>query len=222
MWGQWIGTISGTNTGVITLNIDNRTPKSGVIMIADDVPELSANAKISLQNNSGEIFGTMYDFFTSGMYRPEITEKKLMDVALPHTGEIKGTLKGDIFSGTWKSDLGSNGDFILAHYEQPTLLPPTHPEINTWEDFKKWALQMKHSCEETIFRGHANANLSLVSTFHRKKRLDLTRFHNEDITNLATTIEDYTGEVFDLNTTDGYSALLNLARHHGFPAPLLD
>ena len=73
MWGQWRGSITGTNIGQLVLNIDEDKPGIGRIQVADNVAPFIASVRF--EEASTPMAGTLIDFgnrFETGTLLPKL------------------------------------------------------------------------------------------------------------------------------------------------------
>lgn len=220
MWGQWVGKISGTNTGRLILNIDRDRPFEGVLAIADDDPQkVSALAFVQLRVDGEKLEGALTQFYParSGLNTDQLREAA---DALPKHGSMSGKISNDKIEGSWQTDIHTKGDFKLVRYERDFFVQPT--QVLEWGDYVKWALETKRKWPNLIFRGHSSNQYNLRTSFHRLGRRDLVRYATNDVPVLARYVSPITKCVYDLRDPAQYGELLNLAQHHGFPTPLLD
>src|SRR5262249_830158 len=139
---------------------------------------------------------------------------------MPQKGDISAKLDGNKLTGTWKTDIQTEGTFTLMRTETFNSYPADY--TMTWREFREWVLDKTNENPSLIFRGHDNNQYSLVTSFHRTGRRNLLRYEQEDLQRLCRHIEATLGTSYDLGDRMDFSELLYLGQHHGFPTPLLD
>lgn len=94
-------------------------------------------------------------------------------------------------------------------------------QLNTWDEFKAWSLDLKKRDPSSIFRGVSHNHYNLRTSFHRTGRVDLERYRDSDFPAFNDVAETIGGLRFDSTSLDVGSSW-GFAQHHGFPTPLLD
>lgn len=212
MWGQWLGEVNGTNTGFITINIDEDRNDHGRLLFRDyGAPGLSASIALTTQ---GDLVSAELSNFVADP--TDVVEDRFI---IPHSGTLHGQFDGTKIVGKWSTDVGTSGEFTLEKYEFDDPTPANH--VWTWEEYKSNIDGVINAYKNVIFRGVSSNSYRLRTAFHRKGRRDLYRY-TEHIPELSRAIGAVTGRRYDLNNDRDYAALLYLAQHHGYPTPLLD
>jgi len=210
MWGQWLGKFSGTNKGEVILNLDKDLSTQGTVSIYDattNTPARWADIRFSDDYSSAKFVYLTQPSNIEGVI--QASDGKLVIFQLTDT----------FMSGTWETNIGTNGDFELTKPDETIFSTPDY--IFTWEDFGRW-LNTSNSNSDFIFRGQKNSQWKLKTTFHRTGRYDLWRYGKQDVPRLNHYLVSLLNKSFDLDDPLEHGALLNLAQHHGFPTPLLD
>ena len=98
MWGQWIGTIEGTNKGIVSLCIDRDSPFAGRIVVGDFSPDISSlHAKTTIKQNGDLITGEITDFISFSPQNFPAPQQFLPDTdSLPQKGKFTGKLEGNL------------------------------------------------------------------------------------------------------------------------------
>ncbi len=219
MWGQWIGQIEGTNTGLVSLSIDRDSPFAGRIVVGDTSPAISSfHAKTTVKQDGNQITAKLTDFTPITLQNFPSREHSLP--YLPKKGQFTGKLEGNLLRGDWKTDIKTEGKFILFNKEE--YPPEPHDLVMPWSEFNQWALDEKRKNNGLIFRGHSNSKYTLQTSFHRNGRRDLIRYSINDVPELARHISATIGRSFSTSNPEEHGELLYLAQHHGYPTPLLD
>lgn len=157
--GQWIGQISGTNTGFMTLNIDRDRSNYASILVDDPKQPFSAHGPITFTSTT--VKGKLNLFTPHGPPLPPLPP----GFRLPQEGEYSGTVAGDRVTGTWSTNIQTRGEFELIRREALQVRPPDH--VMRWQEFRNWALLEPQRKASLIFRGHDSSQHSLVTSFHR-------------------------------------------------------
>ena len=208
MTGQWIGTISGTNSGLAIFDVDGDRPSVALLQVADSVQSFSAQANIGTDGAS--VTGDLHSFFAGPL---------AAGVRLPTRGKFTGVINGDSLSGRWETDVATQGGFELERCDVPRSQPADHSM--TWSEFREWAFEQRQT-PSLLFRGQKDSTRPLTTTFHRTGRRSLSRYGLEDVPNLLRGVEAELDATFDLANPADFGRLVGLAQHHGYPTPLSD
>jgi hypothetical protein len=226
MKGQWIGTYSGSNAGLIIINIDERaTYFEGVAYLNESDKSLPSTAVSFKTGNKDNNFQLRTDWIspinpTTGVID---SPDKVMPffgegVVMPKYANITGVLTDDSLTLSWVTDIETHGSCTLPRSKaiQPSELKPT---ISDWDSFRMAISKMEG--RRFLFRGQ-NQTSRLRTSFHRAGRFNLNRFVAEDIQMLHKHLSARTKHVFNLDIPNENGAFFNLVQHHGYPTPLLD
>lgn len=209
-FGQWVGHISGSNSGYMTLNVDRDRSNRASVQVHDRQLPFSGEGIIAFTDTT--VNGKLTRFVPRVYPLPT-------GINLPQEVEFSGTVTDDQIIGSWSS-IQTNGEFNLARCEISKARPPEH--VMHWGEFRTWALLEPQKKESLIFRGHESALNPLVTSFHRTGRRNLLRYDLEDVPRLCRLMEATLNTTYHLPDPLDYGCLLNIAQHHGFPTPLLD
>jgi len=226
MNGQWMGSYSGSNNGILVVDLDdmgshfegyayayddNSSLPSTYVQIKTTGKKASANLKVvvfPIDPRTGEagIWENLVAIYPNATF--------------PKNADVKISLKKNILKVEWKTDIGTSGTAKLPRTKAHT---PTEYEplsnITTWEKFKTYVNKLEH--RRYVFRGQREAK-RLRTTFHRTGRADLYRFISSDIKVLHRHLSLRTSHIFNLKEPDENGSFFNLVQHHGYPTPLLD
>jgi len=227
MNGQWIGRYSGTNSGQLVVDLDDRgTHYEGTACAYDDdqlLPDTFVHVKTA---DKQPIFQGRLPLMPidprTGMPNDWASLQALFPqgVNVPKDAFISLNFQDDVLKVEWKTDIGTAGyaEIRRTKANAPTEYHPL-PDVRSWEDFKAFVTSLEH--RRFIFRGQERP-LRLRTGFHRSGRADLPRFLREDIRALHRHLSVRTSHVFNLDIPDENGAFFNLVQHHGYPTPLLD
>ena len=226
MNGQWIGEYSGTSNGGLLMNIDDR----GAYF--EGVAYLQAHGKgvpwtgvhFRTPNKDRQFSFVARDICaihpqTGGPCSwADIKDLYPAGATVSDHAEVTGRWDESLLEVSWNTDVGVSGSSRLprSRADQPselTALPMG------WGDFKQYIAGL--AGKRHLFRGQSEP-WRLRTSFHRTGRADLVRFTNEDILVLYRRLSARTRHLFNLANPDENGAFFNLARHHGYPMPLLD
>jgi hypothetical protein len=226
MNGQWLGSFSGSTTGSIIVNIDERQEHyQGTANLIEDDRTLP-DSLVSFQTASKE---PKFKFRTdvilaldpktgAGLSLEDLSQRLGRDQTFSQYADVSGTVDHESLSLSWVTDTGLEGKCMLprSKADQPSELMPLE---KNWAEFMEYVSNLKGS--RYLFRGQ-NEPWRLRTSFHRRGRADLGRFLSEDVPALYKHLSARTKHVFDLKNPDENGAFFNLIQHHGYPTPLLD
>jgi hypothetical protein len=228
MNGQWIGSYSGTNTGLVVADLDDvGTSYAGVVFAYDNnnigMPRTFAQVEIPKNRATFSLrVGLLHSERGSGLLlTPESLAQKFPGVQMPTHADTEWEVTPNQIVLKWRTDIGTNGVgwMIKSERQSPSLLIP-RSDLKTWEEFKKFVLALEP--DRFVFRGHERSTWRLRTAFHRTGRASLMKFTAQDVPALHRHLSGLTTHHFNLNDPLEYAAFLNLAQHHGYPTPILD
>jgi hypothetical protein len=228
MKGQWIGIYSGSNQGLILVNVDEYSSYfEGVAYVNDkdgNLPSLAAWFRTPDKNKDFK-FRTSFIAPVNPMTGITDTWENVRshyskDLAIPEYAEVIGTWSDSVLKMSWTTSIGTHGTCELPCSKAglASELVPL-PEVSNWASFKQYVSQLEG--RRHLFRGQ-NKPWRLRTSFHRSSRADLNRFLNEDVQVLHKHLSARTRHVFNLEIPNENGAFFNLVQHHGYPTPLLD
>ena len=227
MNGQWIGRYSGTNSGLLVIELDDvGLHYEGIACAYDDnqsLPGACAYIKTADKQNSFRASLQLLPI-DPGTGEPadwsSIVSLFQPGVFVPQHADVQLEVCGDILNVAWKTDIATSS---FAEIQRTKAGTPTEyqplSEVTCWDEFKTYVSSLEY--RRYIFRGQAEP-LRLRTGFHRTGRANLTRFLQDDIKTLHRHLSLRTSHVFNLSIPDENGAFLNLVQHHGYPTPLLD
>ena len=225
--GQWLGSYSGSSTGSVVVNIDDRvTYHEGVAYLLEKdratLPNVAAafsffpdanhfQCRTSWISPLHPVTGSTDSWDNLRSMYPDGTE-------MSTHADIEGRWDAEALTISWKTNVGAHGSCVLPRSEadQPSELVPREED---WAGYKKYTTTLEG--RRYLFRGQAE-RWRLRTSFHRAGRANLIRFVGEDIQSLHRQLSARTKHVFNLTSGDENGAFFNLVQHHGYPTPLLD
>lgn len=226
MDGQWLGTFSGTNSGTLIIDGDNRGDHvEGRIFVFDDAPGMPGFVAYFRTPNRDPVqtmnvaLEVLHPFTFDVVPRHQLPNA-FPDLTLPQQATATLTLQRRQLRIAWSTSIGTNGIALLPRSaaDKPSDYR-ADSKIRTWDKFKQFAVGLEPG--RFIFRGQPQP-FRLRTAFHRTKRKDLVRFINEDIPVLHRMLTPRMRHLFHLNDPLQNGAFWNLIQHHGYPTPLLD
>jgi hypothetical protein len=224
MKGQWLGTYSGSRSGVITLNMDegyeNYTGYAHLVDGADSVPITLAGLVSKDKNNPCELEAQIIqvDADTHNSLSPEFLASKFPGAIFPKTAKVKATISGRNIDLEWETDISTKGSATLTGGTCEDKSDYAPKELS-WAEFK--AHVGTFPARKFIFRGQEKP-WKLRTSFHRTGRADVLVFQQRDIPVLYRALSSRTKHLYNLNDGDQNGSFWHLAQHHGYPTPLLD
>lgn len=228
MKGQWIGNFSGTNEGLILVNVDERQSmfegmayvhdKNGALpglevwfntycKASDFTFRTSVISPINPHTGATDSWENLKRFFGQ-------------DVVIPESADVSGTWTETSLKMSWTTNIGTHVSCELPRSkagDASELVPLS--EVHDWTSFKNYVSRLEG--RRHLFRGQ-NKPWRLRTSFHRSDRAVLHRFLNEDVQMLHKHLSARTRHVFNLDIPNENGAFFNLVQHHGYPTPLLD
>lgn len=224
MQGQWLGTYTGTSTGAIMVNIDEREScYQGTAYLVEDNPIgfVPAASFKTTDKNSNFTFRTdpIRPVSELGLFLDwEQVKKAFPGHNFSQYADVTGSWDAGSLKLQWSTDIGAKGTCTLprSRASQSSELVAVEKD---WDSYKKHVTTL--DLKRPLFRGQ-RGTWRLQTSFHRRGRADLARFIGEDLPLLHRHLSARTRHVFNLSIPDENGAFINLVRHHGYPTPLLD
>jgi len=226
MQGQWIGEYSGSNRGVIIVNVDEFPSYfEGFAYINDSNPKLASTAAFFRTADKRETF--KFRTLHLGVVDPRtglpdtwnnVRHLYPDSLNMPLYADVEGSWNETVLTLSWRTNIETHGACTLprSKADQPSDLVPVQ---YNWAQFKSELSSPKG--RRFIFRGQ-NGPSRLRTAFHRSGRANLQRFITTDIQTLHRRLSARTKHVFNLEIPVQNGAFFNLVQHHGYPTPLLD
>jgi hypothetical protein len=228
MNGQWMSRYTGTNSGTLVIDLDdkgthyegracayddNTTLPSTFVIVKTQNKETRVQLRLQLypiDPRSGD--ATTWNQIASANLFPNIV--------FPQFAEVNFELQDDTLAVDWRTNIETTASARLprSRASTPTEYQPL-PDVTNWAEFKSFVSGLDH--RRYIFRGQEQP-MRLRTSFHRTGRADLSNFLANDIQTLYRHLSLRTSHVFNLAIPDQNGAFFNLAQHHGYPTPLLD
>lgn len=223
--GYWYGPYSGTSTGNIVIEIDDRgTHFEGCAYAFEADSSLpSTFAWIRTSDKEQPIRCKAALLPLDPRIREPTDWQQLASafpgVTFPTEADVDFEWDETSLRVGWTTNIDTFGSTELERTRagRPSELAPLG--IRTWKEFKDYVNQLDHY--RYIYRGQTNT-WRLRTPFHRTGRADMRRFFNDDVPILHRQLSARTPHVFDLTNPLQNAAFLNLIQHHGYPTPLLD
>jgi hypothetical protein len=227
MEGQWIGTFSGTNSGLAVLDLDDAgTHFEGHAFAFDSnqsVPsvmfDVTTDGRNLQQSLTTKLIAAVRPNAPAVM-SPEEVINEYPNIAVPQEVSVNIDANSNSMNIVWETSAGTSG---LAKLQKSKACTKSkykpRPDITCWHEFTEFSLDLPS--RKYIFRGQDCVN-RLRTSFHRTRRKDLVRYLKNDIPRAHHTLTAKTKHLFNLLDSAQNGAFLNLLQHHGYPTPLLD
>jgi hypothetical protein len=226
MQGQWIGSYTGSSSGTIIVNIDERASYyQGVAYVNESniaLPSVAGFFRTKYKKRNfkfrTDLILPIHPFTGNTDSWENVKRFYSKEVTISEYADIKGSWDDEFLSLSWKTKLGTVGSCRLPRSKagQPSELVPLDKK---WRSYKTYVAALEG--RRFLFRGQTKP-WRLRTSYHRTGRADLTRFLDEDIKALHKHLSARTKHVFNLENGNENGAFFNLVQHHGYPTPLLD
>jgi hypothetical protein len=228
MNGQWIGSYSGTNDGLLVVELDDRGDHYGGNAFAynndHSAPTLIGPVGFKKDDTKFSLKVPLNALVrgTGLYYTEENFKKQYPEVDVPKHADTEWDVSVDTIAIKWKTDIDTAGEARLTASDGPkqSQLMPV-PEVVDWHTFKDFISKklLHYNC---LYRGQEKNSWRLRTSFHRTNRSDLLCFMQTDLGHLHRNLAGLTAHKFNLNDNLDYASFLSLVQHHGYPTPLLD
>jgi len=224
--GQWIGRYTGTNSGLLVIELDDMGDHyQGRAYAYDDNKDLPSTFAFIKSANKDDAFQVRVQLSPIDPRTGDVTTWNQLAsvfpaVVFPLYADVDLVSNENTLKVSWRTNILTSGsaEITRSKADTPTDYTPL-PEVTTWEQFKRFVSGLEH--RRHIFRGQSKSK-RLRTSFHRTGRADLLRFLSDDIPTLHRHLSVRTTHVFNLKDPDENGAFFNLVQHHGYPTPLLD
>jgi hypothetical protein len=230
MYGQWIGTYEGTNSGTAVVEADDFGDYyDGYVFVSDSKPGLPATFAPFRTTGKSERFDlpialNTIDPRTGVPTNWDSVRHLYPGVTFPSYADTKWEYDDDDMRVEWETNIKTSGKATLrrSKADGPSEYRPA--DINTWGQFREHVGKLEHY--RYLYRGQEDSRWRLRTYFHRlgsqARRASLVRFLNTDIQTLHQHLSSLTKHVFNLSHPIEHGAFVSLVQHHGYPTPLLD
>jgi len=222
MNGYWVGPYTGSNTGRMVLEVDDRGDHFEGCAYAYDsnasLPNTFAIIKTSNKANRLRLKAPLFPLHPQTGEPIEWQQIARLysnqNIKVAKEAEVECEWDDQHLTLIWNTDIETFGSADLPRGQsgQPSILEPL--AITTWQNFKEYVTRLEPY--RYIFRGQTNT-WRLRTPFHRTGRGDMRRFLIEDIPTLHRHLSGRTSHLFDLTNPIQNAAFLHLVQHHGYP-----
>jgi hypothetical protein len=229
MRGQWRGTYSGTNSGTVTVDVDEIGNRFlGYAYLFESNPALpDTRAVINVVKPAGNSLVARLPLSplirNTGHVSPweAVASNYPPGTTFPNYADVQISWTPKQLTASWNTNINTSGSMTLPVTRAraaSTYVPLA--TVTNWAEFKNFAYGLEP--DRYIFRGQERAVWRLRTSFHRSGRANLERFLDEDVPRLHQHLSAQTTHVFDRQKPEELGAFVSLAQHHGYPTPLLD
>jgi hypothetical protein len=227
--GQWVGRYTGTNAGLLVIDLDDMgTYYQGSAYAYDDnktLPSTYAFVRTTDKSSTTTLKVAIFPLDGRTNVGTPATWEQVASIyppgtAFPRQADVNISTDGAVLKVDAATDIGTSitAEIPKSRAGEPTEYEPL-PGVTTWEAFKAHVGHLPHRGH--IFRGQERAQ-RLRTGFHRTGRADIPRYLREDVQALHRHLSSRTTHIFNLSILNENGAFLSLVQHHGYPTPLLD
>jgi FRG domain len=228
MKGQWIGSYKGTNSGNITLELDERADSFvGWAYLYDNAEGYpSSAAKIeTIDKSDNQAFKVKYlsplNSLTGNLIEWKDISNLFPGFSFPNSADVNFKLTKNVMEIAWNTNICTFGKATLEKSKASDPSELIAKQLSSWDEFKNEVCNLK--MRDHIFRDQEkSAEWRLRTSFHRNGRADLRTFAKEDIRELHASTINLINHKFALENPLDLAAFYALLQHHGYPTPLLD
>jgi hypothetical protein len=221
MHGQWVGRYSGTNSGQVTVDLDDSgSSYRGIAQLFDDNQALPLSVAVfeSIPKTGSfvrEVSITHLDRATTNVLNRSQLQQTYPDFVFPDAATVTWDWSKTGIRASWVTSVQSHGTLSLRHgkAEKKSEYRPVKG-VTTWKKFKDFVSDLER--DRYIFRGQPSP-ARLRTSFHRSTRSDLGIYVAQDIPTLQRHLNSSGSHVFDFTRPGEAGALYSLAQHHGYP-----
>jgi hypothetical protein len=224
MRGQWVGQYTGTNTGQIMVDLDERDDRfEGYAYLYDNIPShpgLLARVATTNKSRISRLNVSVHpvDPHTGDATNWAQVSSNYPGITFPSNADVTFDWQGHALNINWTTNILTSGSAQLPKSKASERSEyPINPI--TWEEFKAYVGTLEP--RRYMFRGQEQP-WRLRTSFHRTERADLFRFIGEDVQALHRVLSSRTRHIYDLRNADQNGSFFHLIQHHGYPTPLLD
>src|ERR1700733_10540029 len=144
MNGQWVGRYTGTNSGLLVIDLDDiGTHYEGIACAYDDDTSLPSTCVFIKTTDKSNPFNGRVDLLLIDPRSGEPTTWDKIsslfesDTIVPEYADVRLDLSGDTLNVTWETNINTSGYAEIARTkaDTPTEYQPL-PEVKSWEQFK--------------------------------------------------------------------------------------
>jgi FRG domain len=227
MKGQWIGNYQGTNSGNITIELDEKTDNFvGWAYLYDNAAGYPSGAAriVTIDKSDVQTFEVQVrplDSFNGNLLDWKDLSNSYPGFNFPNSAEVNLRLTASELEVEWKTNICTSGKATLIKSKANDISEITAKKLSTWDEFKKEVQDLP--MRDHIFRGQSKSSeWRLRTSFHRSGRADLRTFAEKDIRELHASTINLTNHKFALENSLDLAAFYALLQHHGYPTPLQD
>ena len=225
MHGQWIGEFTGSNSGIILIDIDDSTTfYEGHAYLYDRDPDHPITSAYFRTKDQGKVHRVEVDPIPMSRVNIPLDldeyTKQYPDIAFPAKASVRLEEVEGGLSVSWTTSVGSSGSAVIgrSQSDRPSNIK-ADPKVTSWAKF--WAFVVKQEAGRFVYRGQSRP-WRLRTAFHRTRRKDLRPFMDIDIPDLLRAVSSQSKLYFNLRDDLQYGAFWHLVQHHGYPTPMLD
>lgn len=218
--GQWVG--GHGNSGFILLDVEARGAAYEGRAFIGEADRPASAVRVRIVRAAGGLSVSVTDMSpvdpnTGQRVEWDAIKANYPGFSMSKSADVSASFVDGSIKLQWMTDIGVQGAATVSRYDlrRPSDLVP---ERMRWREFKETISRQKD--RSLLFRGQSKP-WRLQTSFHRRGRVDLQRFLNEDMLEAHPHVAAATNARFDRGAGDDL-VMLSLMQHHGYPTPLLD